>query len=121
MTGRTPARSLAVDFLIIGGGVFGRELAQTLVQEGIDVLLVDTNLENIRDARLRGIQVLAANALSAQVAERISLSPIGRLLALTSNHEVNSLACLQYARIFGRNNVYQLAERRRSAPGLGFR
>ncbi len=97
-------------FLIIGGGLFGRELAKLLLQEKADVLLVDTNLDNIRQARLNGVPVVAANALSTQVIERISLSPIGRMLALTANHEVNALAAVQYARAFGRENVFQIPE-----------
>ena len=108
-------------FLIIGGEMFGQEIAAALAAEGADVLLVDTNLRNIREARLRGIPVLVANALSSQVVERISLSPIGRLLAMTSNHEVNSLATMQYGRLFGRENVFQLAEKQRQVPGLAGR
>lgn len=105
-------------YLIVGGGAFGRVLAKALVEEKADVLLVDTNLDNIRQARLDGVPVVAANALSTQVVERISLSPIGRLLALTANHEVNLLATTQYARIFGWENVFHLPEMQKSASKI---
>jgi hypothetical protein len=37
------------------------------------------------------------------------LGGIGHLLALTPNHEVNSLACLHYQEIFGRARCFQIA------------
>jgi len=37
------------------------------------------------------------------------LSETGKLFALTSNDEVNTLACLHYAEIFGRRNIFQIA------------
>ena len=41
--------------------------------------------------------------------EKIELSSIGRLLAMTPNAELNSLATIQFSRVFGRSEVYQLA------------
>jgi hypothetical protein len=43
------------------------------------------------------------------VQRNLELSSIGRLLALTPNDEINALAAIRYARIFGRSEVYQLA------------
>ncbi|MGE3820460.1 MAG: hypothetical protein AB7I30_13680, partial [Isosphaeraceae bacterium] len=40
--------------------------------------------------------------------EEIDFNGMGKLLAVTSNNEVNSLACLRYAEEFGRQEVYQL-------------
>jgi hypothetical protein len=45
--------------------------------------------------------------------EEIDLNGIGRLLALTSNDEVNALAALHAIEAFGRAEVYQLPLRRR--------
>jgi CPA1 family monovalent cation:H+ antiporter len=96
-------------FLIAGAGPLARQVGATLQEAGVEVLLVDLNYGNIQQARLAGLPTLVANVLSPQVHERIELTGIGRLLALTPNNEVNSLAALQYARHFGRSNVFQLS------------
>ncbi len=53
---------------------------------------------------------ILSSVVSRDVHERVELSGIGRLLALTPNDEVNSLAALSFTRTFGRSQVYQLAE-----------
>ncbi len=105
-------------FLIIGADLLGREIGQALLKENVEVLLVDTNLGSVSEARLAGLPAIAGNALSGQVAERIELSGIGRLIALTSNDDLNALATVHYARLFGRAAAFQLAERARREHGL---
>lgn len=103
------ARPGAQGFLIVGAHEFARSLASLLVAEGYVVLLVDTNRANLNAARLDGLPTLQGSALSPMVAEQVELTGIGRLLAMTPNDEVNSLAVLHFARVFGRSEVYQLA------------
>src|SRR5687768_2128807 len=98
-------------FLIAGANELARSIARALQDEQIEVLVVDLNPANIRRARLAGLQAMISNILSPQVTERIELTGIGRLLALTPNDEINSLAAVRYARNFGRSNVFQLAFR----------
>ena len=98
--------------LFVGADAFSRRLADVIRQEGFEVLLVDTNRQNVQAARLQGLSAVAGSALSEHVLEKIELSSIGRLLALTPNDEVNSLAALHYAPIFGRAQVYQLPSAR---------
>ena len=43
----------------------------------------------------------------------LDLRGIGRLLAFTSNDEVNSLATARFARVFGRREVFQLTPSKR--------
>jgi NhaP-type Na+/H+ or K+/H+ antiporter len=97
-------------FLVVGADPFARGLARFLADEGLDVLLVDTNTHDIVEAGFMGLPVALGNALSSDVLERVELSPLGHLLALTSNDEVNAMAAVQFGRVFGRQNVYQLAE-----------
>jgi NhaP-type Na+/H+ or K+/H+ antiporter len=102
------SRPGASGFLIVGADAVAREIASALVQRNAEVLLVDTSDTNTLQARLNGLPVLHGSALAPAVAEQIALSSIGRVLALTPNGKVNALAATQYARIFGRQNVYQL-------------
>ncbi len=96
-------------FLIVGADAGARALAEALKKENRQVLLVDTNPANIQAARLAGLSVQNASILSQYVLEMVELSAIGRLLALTPNAELNSLAAMQFSRLFGRSRVFQLS------------
>jgi len=94
--------------LIIGAHRFGRELAAALRGLGILALLVDTNARRIARARLAGLPAWHGSAVGERADEHLDLAGIGRLFALTSNDEINSLCVVHYAPVFGRGEVYQL-------------
>lgn len=96
-------------FLIVGGHAWARRIAQALRKAGKRVLLMDSNHEHIRAARMAGLDTAYGSALSQSALEDMDLTGIGRLLALTPNDEVNSLAALHFREIFGREGVYQVA------------
>ena len=86
-----------------------RAIALALKNQGISVRLVDTNARNLQAARMEGLPTLNANVLSETVLEKLDLGGIGRLLALTPNDEVNSLAAARFTELFGRKEVYRLS------------
>jgi NhaP-type Na+/H+ or K+/H+ antiporter len=94
--------------LIIGAHSWARAVARVLQEEGYEVLLVDTDRRNISATRLAGLPAFYASILSDSALDEIELGGIGRLLALTSNDEANSLAALHFIPAFGRSDVYQL-------------
>jgi Trk K+ transport system NAD-binding subunit len=96
-------------FLIAGANPLARAIAKALHEESLPVLLVDTSPDQIAQARLAGLPIFYGSILSELIAERNEWGDIGRLIALTPNSEVNALAALQYARTFGRDEVFQLA------------
>jgi NhaP-type Na+/H+ or K+/H+ antiporter len=100
--------------LIVGAHTWARTLARALISEGYRVLLADTDWTKISAARLEGLPVYYGSILAEQAMNEIDLAGFRRLLALTSNNEVNSLACLRFTQIFGRQEVYQLAFNRSS-------
>ncbi|MEL7674240.1 MAG: cation:proton antiporter [Chloroflexota bacterium] len=102
------AQPQARGLLIVGAHRWARAIAQALVSAGRDVRLVDTNWQNITAARMEGLEAVYASALSDHALDEIDLARMGRLLALTSNDEVNSLAALRFEDYFGRSNVFQL-------------
>jgi hypothetical protein len=95
--------------LFAGASPAAREIAQALKNEGFSVLLVDTNHRNNSAARMAGLTVAYASIGSGYVREQIDLGGIGRLLAMTPNDEVNTLAAMGFTERFGRAEVYQLA------------
>ncbi|HUE72801.1 MAG TPA: cation:proton antiporter [Pirellulaceae bacterium] len=94
--------------LIVGANRVARALAKALAGVGIRVLLVDSNYRLVRDSRLEGFDCQHTNILSEYALEHLDLGGMGRLLALTPNDEVNSLAAFHFRDVFGRKNVYQL-------------
>lgn len=96
-------------FLFIGASPWVRQLAMVISQEGYPVTLVDSNRRNVLAAKLQGLRAVHGNALAQVTRDGLDYSGLGRMLAVTSNNEVNSLACIIYAEDFGRQEVYQLS------------
>lgn len=83
-------------------------IAKSLQEEGFQILLLDTNYRHIAKAQMEGLPASCANVLSDHLLEELDFGGIGRLLAITANDEVNSLAVREFTHVFGRENVYQL-------------
>ncbi len=101
--------------LFTGASEFVRQIALAVQEAGYRVLLVDTNYQNVSAARQAGMPAVCASVLSEFVDEEVDLGGLGRMLAMTSNDDLNRLASLEFSRDFGRANVYQLIPRRRAA------
>ena len=95
--------------LIVGAHKFGRAVAATLQAQGIRALLLDSNEANVPAGLRAGLDVRMGDVLSESTMDELDLQGIGRLLALTSNHEVNSLAALHFGELFTRAEVFQVA------------
>jgi len=104
-------------FLIVGADPFARNLARALQDHGVKVLLADTNPRNLADARAAGLPAVRHNVLAEHAWDELNLDGIGRLLALTANDEVNSLASMHFSEIFPRAEVYQLSPGRARVEG----
>ncbi len=102
------AQSNPQGILFAGAAPFVREIATVLQREGVTVLLVDTNYANLAAARMAGLPTCYASILSEYFHDEQELTGIGRLLAMTPNDEVNSLATIEFAEWFDRAEVYRL-------------
>jgi NhaP-type Na+/H+ or K+/H+ antiporter len=94
--------------LFVGAHSWAREMAAVLTNEGFQVALADSNWDNVSKSRMAGLPTYFGGILSEEVLDQIDLYGIGRLMAMTSNDEANSLATLHFGGIFGRSKVYQL-------------
>ena len=95
--------------LMIGAHPWSRGLAKTLLEENIKVLMVDTNRTNVHQAKMENIPVSNLSALSQEFLDEVELEGIGKLLAFTSNDQVNSLAAVRFKEVFSPADVYQLS------------
>lgn len=94
--------------LIVGAQAWARMLAKALKSAGIEVTMIDVNFREIQAARMEGLNVHHSSILAEDLEERVSLAGLGYMICLTTNDEVNSLACLHHGPWFGREKVFQL-------------
>ena len=95
--------------LIAGSHAVARGLATELEALKVKALLIDTDPYNVTRAIAGGLTARRMSVLAKEAEHDLDLRGIGRLLAFTSNDEVNALATARFARVFGRREVFQLA------------
>lgn len=106
--------------LIIGAGPFARRLGRALVDQGAEVLLVDTNRGNVTEANVAGLDARHLDALSETADERLEVERIDHVLAVTPNDRVNQLATMRYAEHVGRAEVFRLPAASKGAADTGW-
>lgn len=125
LTSRPLARGLGLadggrqGILVLGSHTWARQVALAIQDAGYPVRLFDTNAMSIAKAREVGLQASYGNILSESAMDKLPTERFTHFLALTSNPEVNALACHRMTEPFGRSNVYQfLAPPDESPEGL---
>ncbi|MGZ5384257.1 MAG: cation:proton antiporter [Acidimicrobiia bacterium] len=109
------ARRRQEGVLIIGAGRVERSIATALQNHDIPVLLATINRRDDYRARMEGLETHYGNVLVEDIDLDLDLSGIGRVLALTPNDDVNTLAVTRFAGILGRAETYQLVPGRAPA------
>lgn len=94
--------------MIFGTDAVARTVAKALVEQNFQVLMVDDDWEGISNARMAGLPTFYGNPTSQHAAMHLDLTGIGRMLAMSTRREMNSLTCMQYRQVFGRERVYRL-------------
>jgi hypothetical protein len=95
--------------LFIGADRWVCRLAKLVQELGFNVLLIDSNPDNIERANRMGLPARRANALAESVLDDLDLSGIGRVMIMIPNDEVSSLTALHFSEIFETQDIYQLA------------
>jgi CPA1 family monovalent cation:H+ antiporter len=95
-------------FLIIGASPVARVIAEALQRRGYASLLCDTTCANVSAARMHGLSAFYGSAVSEYADRRLDLVGLGRLLALSPQHEANALALHRYRREFDEKHLYSL-------------
>lgn len=107
------AEAQANGVLIAGAHAVARGLGTELDKREIKTLLVDTDPYNVTRAIAAGLPARRMSVLADEASHDLDLRGIGRLLAFTSNDEVNALATARFSRVFGRREVFQLTPTKR--------
>lgn len=106
--GRTPPSGV----LFLGANEIARFMAKYLQQRGIYVMLGDTSVYNIREARNQGLPVYEGSILSDEAIEDVDFAQFGQLFATTSNADINILANKIIGQEIGGDNVFRLVSDR---------
>jgi NhaP-type Na+/H+ or K+/H+ antiporter len=94
--------------VIVGASPWTIELARTLQDLKVNVLVADSSWHNLRAARLAGVPVFYGDILSEFAEESVELAHVRTVLAATSNDAYNALVCTQIAPEVGQRHVFQL-------------
>lgn len=94
--------------LIFGVNPVARAIADSLHKQEIPVLLAGDDWEGIRSARMQGLKTYFGNPTSQHADNYLDHTGLGRLLAMSTQREMNSLTSLHYRQEFGRDKVYRL-------------
>ena len=113
-TAGTMARLLKVaapkprGFLILGAGTGARAIGNALRKQDVRVLLADSNWDNIRAARMEGLETFYGNPVSEYAEQRLDLVGIGKLLAMSPDRNNNTVAGMYFRSELGARNIYTL-------------
>ncbi len=94
--------------LFVGCSGWVRSIANALQKRGVPVLLVDTNRVNVRAAKMEHLPAWQGSILAEYAFREIDLRGIGRVMALTTNDEVNTLALQRMSHMFDKVGLYTL-------------
>lgn len=98
--------------LIVGSGNVARAIGKALQESGLNVILADSNWENISLARMDGLNTYFGNPTSEHADRNLNLTGIGKMLAMTGNANQNTLASLRFKSEFGLQNIFELKTNR---------
>lgn len=97
--------------LIIGANQVARLLGKSIEKHGFRALLTDSNWDNIKTARMDGLTVYYGNPISDHADRHLDLVGIGKMLGVSPQDDLNTLAALRYKREFGSNAIFNLPSR----------
>lgn len=98
--------------LIVGAGNVARAIGKALQESEINVVLTDSNWENISQARMDGLNTYYGNPTSEHADRNLDLTGIGKMLAMTGNANQNALASLRFKSEFGTQKLFELKTNR---------
>lgn len=94
--------------LIVGANRVARAIGDVLQRQGFRIKLADTSYEEVRAARMAGLEAYYGDPVSSHADQYLERVGIGRLFAMSRHSRWNTLACMKYRSEFGPNRVFSL-------------
>ncbi|MEO7198796.1 MAG: cation:proton antiporter [Dokdonella sp.] len=102
--------------LLVGASRISLLLGESFAKQGYDVLVADDDWSGVRAARMAGLRTYYGDPASEHADRNLDLIGLGRLLAMSTRRELNTLSCVRYRPEFGKDRVYFL---RNASPESG--
>ena len=96
--------------LVVGANRLAIALAKAIMDAGLRVVIADSRWASIRNARMHGIPTYYGSPVSGYADSNLDITGVGNLLAVSQRAGLNELACIRYAREFGRDHVFTLGD-----------
>ncbi len=106
-------------WLVIGAHQLGRTVAAFIKSSGVPVIIFDTNIKNILDARRQDLTAINGDALTVSIENHPDLYEIGNVLAITANEDLNTLICQRWRREISEVNLYRWGSKRSNTETEG--
>jgi NhaP-type Na+/H+ or K+/H+ antiporter/Trk K+ transport system NAD-binding subunit len=94
--------------LIVGAGKLSVLIASYLKKNNRHVVLVDSNADNVNNAKEMGIEAIKEDIFAEDLTDNIELNDVGYLLCLTGNSNINKFAINKFKDQFGENGSFRL-------------
>ncbi len=93
-------------FLFVGIHEFSLAIGRELTKAGIVVKYIDSIEEKVRNAHQQGFFAIQGNALDEKYLKKVGVEEIGTMMSLTTNDQVNTVACTLGEKLFGKQQSY---------------
>lgn len=103
------ARKAKPGSLIVGVNLWSIDLAKSLNESGVDVILADSEWRRLKPAREAGLETFFGEVLSEDAEMRLDHTRFESVVALSANEPYNALVCGQFAPELGQHRVFQLS------------
>lgn len=98
--------------MVVGAGKLGYKLAESMVSEGIDITVVDRDIEVIDMVNEHiDVYTVHGNGMDIELLKELDIKSYGLLVAVTSNDEANALICSLGKKMGCRKTVARIRER----------
>jgi NhaP-type Na+/H+ or K+/H+ antiporter len=94
--------------LIAGGGVVARRIAKALKKAEIKAVVADSDYENIRQARMEGLDTYYGNPMSEHADRHLELAGLGKLFAMSGRINLDAVMAMNFRPVFGALGIFEL-------------
>ncbi len=94
--------------LIIGASSISRLIGKYLQDNNRHVVLVDSNPDNIKQAKELGLEAMEESVYSDDLLNNIELNDVGYLMAITGNSDINKTAIKKFTKQFGDKGSFRV-------------
>ncbi|MCA9140978.1 MAG: cation:proton antiporter [Planctomycetales bacterium] len=92
-------RAIPNGWLIVGAHSLARSVAEFMRNQGVPVLMVDTNAREVREAKRIGLNAISDDAMQIEPDKHSEFYGCGNLLALTPNPDLNRMLCHRWSEL----------------------